>query len=237
MAKKILAVVAMLWLASAAGAEDASPPFGLNPHGQSSTALASPISATETVTIPAETEAAVLLLSGIHTQVSHVDDPIKAQLLQPVYVNGRVALPRGTLLDGRITRIRSAGRLRRPAELAFRFERILLPDGQAQPIGAALAAFDDAAPPKARLDAEGYLKGTRGFPWKGLAGGLVGLGGIATLQAKIAGAAAWGPFLPLGGSLLAGYAVLWSRGNDIHVPPETRLRIRLNQPVTVRVAS
>src|SRR5215831_20386852 len=89
-----------------------------------------------TVTIPAETRATVQLLSGIHTRFSRVDDPIKAQLLRPVVIRGKVALPPGTLLDGKLTVVRSAGRLNRPAELAVRFEQITLPDGDVEPIKA-----------------------------------------------------------------------------------------------------
>ncbi len=189
-----------------------------------------------TVTIPAQTEAAVRLLSGIHTQVSHVGDPITARLLQPVLIDGRVALPTGSLIEGRITRIRTAGRMRRPAELALRFDRITLPDGQDQPILAGLSALDSPSLLKARVDSEGHLKGTKGFSWKGIAVGLIGFGGAATLHAQLAGAAALGTSLPLGGGAMLGYTFLWPRGSDVHLPPETDLRIRLHHSLTVRVA-
>lgn len=189
-----------------------------------------------TVTVPAQTEAAVRLLSGIHTQVSHVGDPITARLLQPVLIDGRVALPIGSLIEGRITRIRTAGRMRRPAELALRFDRITLPDGQDQPILAGLSAIDRPSLLKARVDSEGQLKGTKGLSWKGIAGGLIGVGGVATLYSQLAGAAALGTSLPLGGGAMLGYTFLWPRGNDVHLPPETDLRIRLHHSLTVRVA-
>ncbi len=189
-----------------------------------------------TVTIPAQTEAAVQLLSGLHTQVSHVGDPITARLLQPVFIDGRVALPSGSLIEGRITRIRNAGRMRRPAELALRFERITLPDGQYQPILAGLSALDNPSSLSARVDSEGFLKGAKSFSWKGIAGGLIGVGALATLHSQLAGAAALGTTLPLGGGAMLGYTFLWPRGNDVHLPPETHLRIRLHLPLTVRVA-
>jgi hypothetical protein len=188
------------------------------------------------LTVPAQTEADVQLLSGIHSQVSHVGDPIRAQLLQPVYVNGRVALPRGSLLDGRITRIRPAGRLRRPAELSLRFERITLTDGQDRPIAAVLTALDPPVPLSVRLDSEGQLKGTKPISWKGITGGLLGLGTLASLETQLASAAALGATLPLGGGAVLGYAFLWPRGSDVHLPPDTRFRIRLHHPLTVRVA-
>lgn len=186
-----------------------------------------------TLTIPAETEAAAQILSGIHTQVSHVDDRIVARLLRPVLVNGRVALPSGTLLGGRITRVQPARRLHRPAELALRFEEITLPDGDVEPITAVLASLDNPPQMKTRVDSEGYLKGGRS--WKGVAGGLTALGIFAAAKATISGAASLSPILPAGGVGLLGYEMLWRRGSEVHVPPQTRCRIRLDFPLTVHV--
>jgi hypothetical protein len=188
-----------------------------------------------TVTIPAETEVATELLSGIHTQVNRVGDTVTARLSRPLYINGRIALPLGTLLDGRITRIRAAGRLHRPAELALRFDRIALPDGQAEPVRGVLAALEDLVPLKTRLDPEGYLKGPRAISWKGVAGGVVGLSALAIAHVPLGGSAAFGSILPASGASLLTYAFVWRRGSDVHLPPETLCRIRLTYPVTVRV--
>jgi hypothetical protein len=188
------------------------------------------------LTVPAQTEASVQLLSGIHSQVSHVGDPVTAELLQPVYVNGHVALPTGSVIGGRITRIKPAGRMRRPAELVLRFDSITLPDGQEEPCSAGLSALDSPLPKTVELDSEGHLRGSRGISWKRLAGGFFGLGTFAFAQAQLASTAALGAALPIGGGVVLGYTFLIPRGNEVHVPPDTRFRIRLHQPVTVRVA-
>jgi hypothetical protein len=173
----------------------------------------------------------VQLLSGLHTRFIRVDDPIKAQLLQPVVIDGKVALPPGTLLDGRVTAVRSAGRVNRPAELALRFEQITLPDGDVEPIAAVLAL----APPRTRLDREGYLKGTRSVSWKGLAGGIAAISSFAVAKATLAASAAFWPILPAAGTAWLGYEFLWHRGSDVHLPPQTSCQIRLDYPLTVRV--
>jgi hypothetical protein len=188
-----------------------------------------------TLTVPAETEVAVQMLSGIHTQINHVNDPIMARLLQPVYVDGRLALPSGTLLDGRITSIRSARRLHRPAELVLRFESISLPDGQSEPISAVLAGIENSRLLKTRLDFEGHLEGARRSSWKALVAGLVGAGTFATVKAAVASSAALTYLAPASGAALVGYEILWPKGNDVHLPPDTRCRLRLNYPLTVRV--
>ena len=188
-----------------------------------------------TLTVPAETEASVQLLSGLHTQVAHVDDPVKAELIRPIYVNGQVALPRGTLLDGRVTQVRSAGRLGRAAEIGFRFETITLPDGQEQPIAAFLTGLDDALAGKTRLDSEGNVRGPARSAWKRIAGGLLVLGAVSTAGVSAAGTAALATILPIGGSAVLGYGVILPRGKDVHIPPDTRLRVRLHDELTVRV--
>ncbi len=195
-------------------------------------AMASPSSApAPLLTVPAETETTVELLSGIHTRTSRVGDTVAGRIVQPVYVNGRVALPSGTLLYGEITRLRPAGRLHRAAELGFRFEQVALPDNQVQPITAVLAGVEHAGP--LQLDREGYLKGGRRFSWKEIAAGLTGVGGLAAMGTKLAGATAAGAALPFSAAAFIGYEVFWPRGREVHLPPDTRCRIRLDYPLTV----
>jgi hypothetical protein len=185
--------------------------------------------------VPADTEAAVTMLSGLHTRISQVNDPVTARLQQAVYVNGQIALPPGSILNGKVTHVQMAGRMRHPAELGLRFESITLPSGETEPISAVLAALDKPGLAKARLDSEGYLKGTRGFSFKALAGGLTGLGALSIGKATLAAGSAISTFVPVGGAAALGFAALWPKGNDVNVPPDTRCRIRLNYPVTVRI--
>jgi hypothetical protein len=230
-------LVAIILLSSTFPGLAAAPPEVRSAAAKRTLSLAlAPQHSARTLTVPAQTEAAIQLLSGIHSRVSHVGDPVTAQVLEPVYVDGEIALPAGTLVGGHIARIRPAGRMRRPAEMALRFEQITLPDGQNQPLSALLAALD--APPRARtrLDSEGILKGIRTVSWKHIAGGLAGLGALGGIEASLAGATAVGVTLPLGGGAVVGYSLLFPRGNDVHVPPDTPMRIRLRTPLTVRVA-
>lgn len=132
--------VSMVMLAIAAMAQDYNPSGPLSHRditGESAN-LAERLS----LTVPAETEVKVQVLSGIHTRVNHVNDPVVAEVLKPVFVEGKIALPPGSLLDGHITMIRNAGHMHHSAELGLRFDRITLPDGQEKPVAAVLAALD-----------------------------------------------------------------------------------------------
>ena len=188
-----------------------------------------------TLTVPAETEFKVQVLSGIHSQINHVNDPVVAEVLKPVFVDGQLALPLGSLLDGHITMIRNAGHLHRSALLGMRFDHITLPDGQEKPVAAVLAALEHPQRLDFHLDAEGHLTGNRTTSWKAITGGFAALGTFGALKIAAVGSAGATLALPLGGAALIGYEALWHRGREVNMPPDTQCRLRLNYPVTVRV--
>jgi hypothetical protein len=188
-----------------------------------------------TLTVPAETEVKVQVLSGIHTQVNHINDAVIAEVLKPVFVEGKLALPSGTLLDGHITAIRNAGHMRHSAELGMRFDRITLPDGQEKPVAAVLAALEHPEMLDIHLDQEGHLVSNRATSWKTLAGGFAALGTYGALKVAAVGSAGASLALPLGGAVLISYEALWHRGREVNMPPDTQCRLRLNYPLTVHI--
>ncbi|MGD1155565.1 MAG: hypothetical protein ABSA41_07020 [Terriglobia bacterium] len=234
MTKLTRAAALMALFAFSAVAQEAAPTAPLSHRG---TFLADLTSQPKplTVTVPAETEVNVEVLSGIHTQINRVNDPVIAKVLAPVSVKGRIALPTGSLLDGRITMIRNSGHMHRPAELGLRFDRITLPDGQEKPIAAVLAALENPAALDFHLDAEGHLTGNRAISVKGVFGGFAALGTYGALKMAAVGSSGVSLVLPLGGAALIGYEAFWRRGREVNVPPDTHCRLRLNYPLTVRI--
>ncbi len=235
MAKIIHIIAAILLVALAGWAQEPQSGARLPHRSQSAPSLAPNSVMPPTLTVPADTEVNVQMLSGIHTRINRVDDLVMAKVMEPVYVNGRVALPSGTLLDGRITIIRPSGHIHRSAELGLRFDKILLPNGEEKPITGLLAQAEMPKSLNLRLDAEGHLRGSRGSSWKSLFGGAAAFGtfGVLKVAAVTGSAMTWA--LPVGGAALIGYEVLWSRGPEVNLPPETRCRVRLSYPLTVRV--
>ncbi|HUY14389.1 MAG TPA: hypothetical protein VMX16_12285 [Terriglobia bacterium] len=194
------------------------------------------LSTAGTLTIPAETQVSIELLSGIQSQVSHPDDVVEARLLKEVSVDGRVALPQGTLFTGRVLGVRHARRLHRPAEIAFRFEQIALPDGQEKPFGATISGLQGVIQKNVGLDAEGDLLGRPSLPWKGVALGFAGLGTSVALKAAMVGSSTLLPVVSAGSSAWLAYEFLWRRGREVNVPPQTRCTIRLESPLSVQVS-
>jgi hypothetical protein len=235
MGRVLTAFTLIGFLAISALAQEDQVPVAL-PHrsGPGPTRSESPMSR-ETVTVPAETQVSIQMLSGIHTQVNRANDLVTARLLQPVYVGGRVALPSGSILDGRITMIRNSGHVHRPAELGLRFDKIVLPNGQAQPMAGVLTVLDRSRKLNLHIDAEGHLTGGRALSWKTLLGG-VGPGSFGAIKLVASGATAVSMGLSLAGAAAIGYEILWPRGHEVNLPPQTRCRIRLNYPLTVRIS-
>jgi hypothetical protein len=235
MGRILTAITVIGFLAMTALAQEGETPVAL-PHrsipGPTSTESFMPRG---TVTVPAETQVSIQVLSGIHTRVNRANDLVTARLLQPVYVGGRVALPSGSILDGRITMIRNSGHVHRPAELGLRFDKIVLPDGQAASMAGVLAVMDKSSKLDLHIDAEGHLTGGRALSWKTLIGG-VGLGSFGAIKAVATGATAVSMSLSLAGAAAIGYEILWPKGHEVNLPPETRCLIRLNYPLTVRVS-
>jgi hypothetical protein len=183
------------------------------------------------LTVPAETEASLVMLSGINTKISRVDDQVEGQLVQPVYVDGQLALPQGTLLFGRVIKAHPAGRLHRPAEIGLRFDEVSLPDGETESVTARLAALEN--PGKLRLDREGYLKGGRQLSWNFLTGSLAGASALMIIP-RVAGATAAASAGSIATAGALGFYVLFPRGPEVNMPPQTRCRVRFDYSFTVR---
>jgi hypothetical protein len=235
MGRVVTAIMAIGFLAITALAQEGEVPMSLPHRGGPGPVRTESSVPSETLTVPAETHVRIQMLSGIHTKVNHANDLVTARLLQPVYVEGHVALPSGSILDGRIIVIRNSRRVHHPAELGLRFDTIILPDGEAEPMAGVLAEIDKSSKLDLHLDAEGLLTAGRALSWKTLIGG-VGLGSFGAVKAVAYGATAVSTSLSLAGGAAIGYELLWRKGHEVNLPPETRCLVRLNYPVTVRVS-
>jgi len=194
---------------------------------------AAPILAT--LTVPAATSIKARMLTGMHTLVSHVNDPIAAEITQPVYINGQLALPRGTLFDGHITSVRMPGRFRRSGRLAFRFDYVTLPTGRQIPVSAVLTGLENTKDLRGKLDSEGHLEGRRKRSWKGFFTGFMTVGGLTAAKLAVASSAALTVAAPASAAGFLGYEIFLMRGGNVNVPPNTGCHIRLNNSLTVPI--
>ncbi|MBV9340087.1 MAG: hypothetical protein JO159_04260, partial [Acidobacteria bacterium] len=81
------------------------------------------------LTIPAGTKLPVSLRNAISTKSSHQGDPVYAQTTFPVVVDEHIVVPAGTYVQGKISSIKPAGRLKGRAEVLMHFTTLIYPSG------------------------------------------------------------------------------------------------------------
>lgn len=182
------------------------------------------------VTVPSGTKVPLVLRQTIWTKNAREGDSVYAQTNFPVVVDGVVAIPPGTYVQGKITRLQRPGRVKGRAELLVNFTSMIFPSGYTVMLP---GAVDNAPDVDGKIkDQEGTVEGSGG---KGkdagtiasTAGAGAGIGGIAAQSGK--GAAIGG-----GVGALAGLAsVLFTRGPEIKIDTGTALEMVLERPVSI----
>ena len=185
------------------------------------------------VTLPAGTQARLLLLTRLSASENHPGDAFQARLLEPISSEGHLVLPEGARFGGHVGKVIPARRLSRPASMYLSFDQVTLPDGSTQKISGSLAAADLDKKVEMSVDSEGGLHG-RGRGVKKTLGAL-GIG-IATEQVvdeavELALHAA-GPYVGLGTGL---FLFLGKHGNDVTLPRYTEPQVVFDRPLTVPV--
>ena len=169
------------------------------------------------VTIPAGTELPITLDTTVASDVSRVEERVNAHLTRPIVIQGSTALPAGTRVAGVVTDATRSGKVKGRAHVALRFDSIVPGEGTRYRIET--TAIGRTAPATKEKDA---LK--IGAPAAG--GALIGAIAGGKKGALIGGA--------IGGG--AGTAVVMStRGEEVRMPKGTALRVKLTEPLTVKV--
>jgi type IV secretory pathway VirB10-like protein len=84
---------------------------------------------TSQVTIPAGTKVPVALKHAISTKSAREGDAVYAETTFPVVDNGRILIPAGTYIQGKISHVQRAGRIKGRAEVLMHFTTLIYPSG------------------------------------------------------------------------------------------------------------
>lgn len=154
-----------------------------------------------------------------------------ASLTNPVIRDGRVILPIGSVIEGRVTEIRSGRRISGRAAIHLEPKDILLPDGTRYEMHAQL--IDTNQSDQSTVDAEGTLL-RRDHPKKTLAAMSVATGGAAAAGAVVGG----GVGALIGAGIGAGAStVLWLKEDRQEaLPKDSRLTFSLTSPMILKAA-
>lgn len=183
--------------------------------GDAATPTPTPVSDREVV-IPAGTALLVTLETSVGSDISAVEQPVRAQLRRSVVVGDDRVLPAGTLLLGNVTAADRPGRVKGRGYVAMRFTEIETPVGREHITTRTVGA---RAPATKERDAIDILAPATGAAIVGrLVGGKKGAGEGAVI----------------GGAAGTGY-VLSTRGKDVRLGKGAPLTVRLSAPVSVNV--
>jgi hypothetical protein len=177
-----------------------------------------PAPAFREVTLPEGTTLQLSLQSAVASDTSRLEDAVRAELREPVVIDGTTVLPAGAELTGIVTGVERSGRVQGRARVAYRFDSI---SNSGETYDVTTAPVSHLAPATKGEDATKIAVGAGA----GAAiGALLGGGDGAAKGAAIGGAAGTG-------------TVLATRGEEVRLGPGASVSTRLTAPVTVRVAT
>jgi hypothetical protein len=194
-------------------------------------ALATAAFAQTNVSVPTGTPLKARLQTTLNTYSTKRGDAFTARVSEPVTLNGAVAIPEGSVIQGRVTRVSEPRRIQGRPTIGIAPETVTFPTGEKYQLDASLIDTDRGR--GTDVDDEGRFKGAgheRGDT-KELA---VGVGGGMALGGVIGG----GPGVLIGGAVGATAATAhWlSQHNSAILPSGTQLILELNRPLSLGAA-
>ena len=168
------------------------------------------------VTLPVGTTLSLELRSSIGSDVSEVEDPVRATLRQAVTVEGQEVLPAGTEVAGHVTEAERAGRVKGRARVAFRFTSVRHEDERMS------------------LRTEPIVQEAEATKGEDATKIGIGAGAGAVIGAVVGGKSGAAKGAVIGGAAGTG-AVVATRGKEVRLDPGTEIPVRLVAPLSIRV--
>jgi type IV secretory pathway VirB10-like protein len=162
--------------------------------------------------LPEGTELHLILEEGLSSATSRVGETVTARVESAMGDDGRIVLPGGSVLQGRVTDVRSSGRVSGRARLAVDFDRIVV-RGRTHELDATQIMAE--APSQSGRDA----KIVGGSAAAGAILGAIADGKKGAVRGAVVGAGA------------GGAAVLITKGREIELPAGSRWTVRVRNPV------
>lgn len=212
-------VLCVLLLTGCAAAQTSIPAAG-----------SAPAKAPLTLTIPAGTRVPLSLKQAISTKTAKEGDSVYAETAFPFAVNDRIVIPAGTYIQGRITHVQRAGRVKGRAEILMHFTSMIYPSGYTVMLGGSVENVPGAE--------KATVKGSEGtIRQDGEKGKDVGtVAGTASTGAVIGALSGGGKGAGIGAGVggVTGLAIaMLSRGSDVRMEPGTSIEMEIQRDITV----
>ncbi|MBI4265757.1 MAG: hypothetical protein HY657_15385 [Acidobacteria bacterium] len=164
-----------------------------------------------TLEIPVGTEIDVRLSNTLNSGTAQVEDRFEATTLVDLSIDGRTAVPAGSVVRGVVTSVDPATRTNRTARMTVSFDQITV-NGRASPLRATVTQA---------IQGEG-IRGETGRIGTGAGVGAIIGGILGGFKGALAGI-----LIGAGGTLAA------TEGNEVELPQGSVLRIRIDAPVQI----
>lgn len=215
-------ILALIFATSAALAQSTNSTAPALEHGAHASA--------HELMVPAGTRIPVALKNTISTKANHEGDPIYARSTFPVVINEKIVIPAGTYVQGKISSIKPAGRLKGRAEVLIHFTTLIYPSGYTVMLPGSIENAPGVDNGKVK-DKEGTIQGDSN------AGKTAATIAGPAAEGTIAGAVIHGGEGALigagvGGAVGTAIAAL-SHGNEVKMGPGTTLEVVLQRDVAV----
>ncbi len=204
------------------------------PSRAASDAQAGPAADPNAITIPAGSRIPLGLKQAISTKNAREGDPVYAETTFPFVINDRVLVPAGTYIQGKITRVERAGRIKGRAEILMHFTSMIFPSGYTVMLPGSVQNTPGAEKTSVK-DSEGTIRqdsdtgkkvedAARNGAYGGAVGGIGGgLGGGLD-----------GARIGAGAGAAAGIAwALLKRGNDVRLEVGTSIEMEIQRAITI----
>ncbi len=169
------------------------------------------------------------LTNSVNTKRTAPGDRVYLETAVPVFVDGRLLIPRGSYVTGTVTESKQAGRVKRKAALNLRFDSLTLPNGVSRDFRSRAASADargNLDRSEGRIEGEGNKSGDAKTVGQTTAAGA----GIGTIAGAATGHYGLGAGIGAAAGAAAGLAgVLSSRGPEVVLPPGTTMELVLGR--------
>ena len=178
--------------------------------------------------VPVGTLLAVRIRENISTASTLVNTPFTAEVTESMESNGRVIIPAGSIVQGRVSQVRGGRRISGAAALHLTTESVTLPDGTHYILHAQVV--DTSQHNVTRVNDEGtilrrdHIKGT-------LAAMSLATGGAAAAGAVLGGV----PGAFIGAGIGAGISTVWwlKQDRQEEIPENTGVTFSLSIPMSI----
>jgi len=181
--------------------------------------------------VRAGTHVPLTLVNPLNTKQSKAGDGVYLETAFPIFVDGRLVIPRGSYVQGTVTESKPAGKVKGKGEMYIRFDTLTLPNGIARDFRSRLDSSDAGQVDRT----EGGITGDSrtGSNVRGVARDA----GMGAGVGSIAGVASghYGMGVGLGGAVggLAGLASAMHKGNaGVVLPRGTTMEMVLDRDLT-----